>query len=324
MAYTNCDLILSVKDAEDHEKWLEARAIGIGGSDAAVIMGMNQYKSPYQLWLEKTGQVEPPDLSGNQYVYWGTKNESNIADWFQEETGKKVKRLGTLRSKEYPFMLANVDRTVVGENAGLEIKTAGVRQYRKWKDDEIPDAYYCQCLHYMAVTGADYWYIAVLLGGNEAKWKRIERNEEDIQHLIMAETDFWKLVETRTPPPVDGSDSCAAALSAQYKGGDPNYSIILSPDIDGVIASLEDDKAIMDALKKQITEKENRLKALLGNAEEGTTDHYRVLWKTQAGRSSVPLAKIKKQTPDIYQLLEEKGCITIGKPSRRFSIKAND
>lgn len=324
MAYTNCDLILSVKDAEDHEKWLETRDLGIGGSDAAVIMGMNPYKSPYQLWLEKTGQAEAPDLSGNQYVYWGTKNEANIADWFQEETGKKVKRLGTLRSKEYPFMLANVDRTVVGENAGLEIKTAGVRQYRKWKDDEIPDAYYCQCLHYMVVTGADYWYTAVLLGGNEAKWKRIERNEEDIQHLIMAETDFWKLVETRTPPPVDGSDSCAAALSAQYKGGDPNCSIILPPDIDGVIASLEDDKAIMDALKKQITEKENRLKALLGNAEEGTTDHYRVLWKTQAGRSSVPLAKIKKQAPDVYQLLEEKGCITIGKPSRRFSIKAND
>ena len=324
MAYTNCDLILSVKDAEDHEKWLEARAIGIGGSDAAVIMGMNQYKSPYQLWLEKTGQTEAPDLSGNQYVYWGTKNEANIADWFQEETGKKVKRLGTLRSKEYPFILANVDRTVVSENAGLEIKTAGVRQYRKWKDDEIPDAYYCQCLHYMAVTGADYWYIAVLLGGNEAKWKRIERNEEDIQHLIMAETDFWKLVETKTPPPVDGSDSCAAALSAQYKGGDPNFSVVLQPSTEDVIESLENDKAIMDALRKQITEKENRLKALLGNAEEGTTDHYRVLWKTQAGRPSVPLAKIKKQAPDVYQLLEEKGCITIGKPSRRFSIKAND
>lgn len=324
MAYTNCDLILSVKDAEDHEKWLEARALGIGGSDAAVIMGMNPYKSPYQLWLEKTGQAEAPDLSDNQYVYWGTKNEANIADWFQEETGRKVKRLGTLRSKEYPFMLANVDRTVVGENAGLEIKTAGVRQYRKWKDDEIPDAYYCQCLHYMAVTGADYWYIAVLLGGNEAKWKRIERNEEDIQHLIMAETDFWKLVETRTPPPVDGSDSCAAALSAQYKGGDPNFSVVLQPSAEDVIESLENDKAIMDALKKQITEKENRLKALLGNAEEGTTDHYRVLWKTQAGRPSVPLAKIKKQAPDVYQLLEEKGCITIGKPSRRFSIKAND
>lgn len=324
MAYTNCDLILSVKDAKDHEKWLEARAIGIGGSDAAVIMGMNPYKSPYQLWLEKTGQAEAPDLSGNQYVYWGTKNESNIADWFQKETGKKVKRLGTLRSKEYPFMLANVDRTVVGENAGLEIKTAGVSQAKKWKGDEIPDAYYCQCLHYLAVTGADRWYIAVLIGGNEALYKTVERNEDDIKALIEAEAGFWKLVKTKTPPPVDGSDSCAAALSAQYKGGDPNFSVVLQSSAEDVIESLENDKAIMDALRKQITEKENRLKALLGNAEEGTTDHYRVLWKTQAGRPSVPLAKIKKQAPDVYQLLEEKGCITIGKPFRRFSIKAND
>lgn len=216
MAYTNCDLILSIKDAEDHEKWLKTRDLGIGGSDAAVIMGLNSYKSPYQLWMEKTGQVDPPDLSGNQYVYWGTKNEANIADWFQEETGKKVKRLGTLQNREYPFMLANVDRTVIGENAGLEIKTAGVSQYRKWKDDEIPDAYYCQCLHYMAVTGADYWYIAVLLGGNEAKWKRIERNEEDIKTLIEAEKEFWNLVQTQTAPPVDGSLSCSQALAARY------------------------------------------------------------------------------------------------------------
>lgn len=324
MAYTNCDLILSVKDAEDHEKWLDARALGIGGSDAAVIMGMNPYKSPYQLWLEKTGQAEAPDLSHVQAVYWGSKNEANIADWFQETTGKKVRKLGTLRSRSHPFMLANVDRAVMGEDAGLEIKTAGVSQAKKWKGDEIPNAYYCQCLHYLAVTGADRWYIAVLIGGNEALYKTVERNEEDIKALIQAEADFWHLVETNTPPPVDGSASCAAALSAQYKGGDPNFSVVLQPSAEDVIESLENDKAIMDALRKQITEKENRLKALLGNAEEGTTDHYRVLWKTQAGRPSVPLAKIKKQAPDVYQLLEEKGFLTIGKPFRRFSIKAND
>lgn len=324
MAYTNCDLILSVKDAEDHEKWLEARALGIGGSDAAVIMGMNPYKSPYQLWLEKTGQAEAPDLSHVQAVYWGSKNEANIADWFQETTGKKVRKLGTLRSRFHPFMLANVDRAVMGEEAGLEIKTAGVSQAKNWKGDEIPDAYYCQCLHYLAVTGADRWYIAVLIGGNEALYKTVERNEDDIKALIETEACFWRRVETRTPPPVDGSDSCAAALSAQYKGGDPNFSVVLQPSTEDVIESLENDKAIMDALRKQITEKENRLKALLGNAEEGTTDHYRVLWKTQAGRPSVPLAKIKKQAPDVYQLLEEKGFLTIGKPFRRFSIKAND
>ena len=324
MAYTNCDLILSVKDAEDHEKWLKTRGLGIGGSDAAVIMGLNSYKSPYQLWMEKTGQAEAPDLSGNQRIYWGVKNEPNVADWFMEDTGKKVKRLGTLQSREYPFMLANVDRTIIGENAGLEIKTAAVSQAKKWKGDEIPDAYYCQCLHYLAVTGADRWYIAVLIGGNDAIYKVVERNENDIKALIEAEADFWHLVETNPPPPVDGSASCAAALSTQYKGGDPNLTILLPSDANGVIKSLESDKAIMESLKKQITEKENRLKVILGNAEEGSTDHYRVLWKSQAGRSSVPLAKIKKNAPDIYRLLEDKGYITIGKPSRRFSIKAND
>ena len=192
MAYRGCDLILSCHEAEnDHAKWLETRNAGIGGSDASVIMGLNPYKSPYQLWLEKTGQAEAPDLSGNQYIYWGHKNESNIADWFMETTGKKVRKLGTLRSRAHPFMLANVDRAVMGEESGLEIKTAGVSQAKKWKGDEIPDAYYCQCLHYLAVTGASRWYIAVLIGGNEALYKTVERNEEDIKALIQAEADFW-------------------------------------------------------------------------------------------------------------------------------------
>lgn len=323
MAYRGCDLILSCHDAEtDHAKWLATRNAGIGGSDASVIMGLNPYKSPYQLWLEKTGQAEAPDLSHVQAVYWGSKNESNIADWFMEDTGKKVRKLGTLRSRAHPFMMANVDRAVMGEEAGLEIKTAGVSQAKKWKGDEIPDAYYCQCLHYLAVTGADRWYIAVLIGGNEALYKTVERNEEDIKALIQAEDDFWKLVETKTPPPVDGSPSCAAALSERYKGGAP--SILLPADSDEIIESLESDKAIMDALKKQMTEKENRLKELLGDAEEGTTDNYRVIWKTMAGRSSVPLAKVKKSSPNIYKLLQDNGLITMGKPTRRFSIKAND
>lgn len=323
MAYRGCDLILSCHEAEtDHAKWLETRNAGIGGSDASVIMGLNPYKSPYQLWLEKTGQAEAPDLSHVQAVYWGSKNEANVADWFQETTGKKARKLGTLRSRSHPFMLANVDRAVMGEEAGLEIKTAGVSQAKKWRGDEIPDAYYCQCLHYLAVTGAARWYIAVLIGGNEALYKVVERNEDDIKALIEAEADFWHLVKTKTPPPVDGSPSCAAALSERYNGGAP--SILLPSDSDEIIESLENYRAIMDALKNQITEKENRLKALLGNAEEGSTGHYRVLWKTQAGRSSVLLAKIKKQAPDIYKLLEDKGYITMGKPSRRFSIKSND
>lgn len=320
MAYTNCDLILSVKDAEDHEKWLDARALGIGGSDAAVIMGMNPYKSPYQLWLEKTGQAEAPDLSHVQAVYWGSKNEANIADWFQETTGKKVRKLGTLRSRPHPFMLANVDRAVMGEEAGLEIKTAGVSQAKKWKGDEIPDAYYCQCLHYLAVTGADRWYIAVLIGGNEALYKTVERNEDDIKALIEAEAGFWKLVETKTPPPVDGSLSCSQALAARYADS-RDEEITLPEEADALIARISGDTEIMNKLKEQISLNQNRLKEMLGDAEAGRIGSFKVTWKITNGRETCPLSKLKKADPDMYQALKDKGFISTGKAIRRFSIK---
>ena len=209
---------------------------------------------------------------------------------------------------------------MVGENAGLEIKTAGSSQYRKWKDGEIPDAYYCQCLHYMAVTGADYWYIAVLLGGNDSKWKRIERNEEDIRTLIEAEKEFWNLVQTKTAPPVDGSLSCSQALAARYADS-RDEEIMLPEEADTLIASINRDTEIMDRLQEQIDLNKNRLKEMLGEAETGRVGSFQVIWKVTSPRESVSLAKMKKSDPDIYQLLKDKDFISIGKASRRFSIK---
>ena len=316
----NAEKILTVEESKNHEKWLAVRNTGIGGSDAGTILGMNPYKSLYQLWMEKTGQAEAPDLSGNQFVYWGIKNEANISDWFAETTGKKVERCGTLRSISHPFMLANVDRIVVGENAGLEIKTAGVSQYKQWADDNVPDAYYCQCLHYMAVTGADSWYIAVLLGGNEAQWKKIDRNEDDINTLILEEKNFWDLVQTKTPPPVDGSLSCSQALFARYADS-RDEEIMLPEEADTLIARINGDTEIMGKLKEQISLNQNRLKEMLGDAEAGRVGSFKVTWKATNRREACQLSKLKKVNPDMYQALKDKGFISAGKASRRFSIK---
>ncbi len=317
--YTNCDLILSVKEAENREKWLAVRNQGIGGSDASVIMGLNPYKSAYRLWLEKRGIAEPEDLTGNPYIYWGHKNEANIASWFQEKTGKKIRRLGTLQNREKPFLLANVDRMVTGEDAGLEIKTAGVSQYKKWKDDEIPDSYYCQCLHYMAVTGADYWYIAVLLGGNDAKWKRIERNEEDIRVLIAEEKKFWEMVKTNTPPPVDGTISCANALKMKYKG-DPESETMLPAEAEELINELDKDAEVEKALKESIQLKKNKLMEMLGDFEVGRIGDRKVTWKVTKGRESISLSRIKKEDKGSYEALKAAGLITMSEPSRTFRV----
>lgn len=316
----NAEKILTVEEGKNHEKWLSVRNTGIGGSDAGTILGMNPYKSLYQLWMEKTGQAEAPDLSGNQFVYWGIKNEANIAEWFAETTGKKVERCGTLRSISHPFMLANVDRLVIGENAGLEIKTAGVSQYKAWQDDNVPDSYYCQCLHYMAVTGADAWYIAVLLGGNEAIWKKIDRNEEDINTLIDCEREFWNMVMYQTPPPIDGSVSCAEALREKYKDGE-DVEVNLYDSFDKMIEEITQDMETIDKLKENIQLRKNMIMEAMGPAERAKTARHKITWKAGKPRETISLAKLKKGNADIYEMLKEKGLITVAKASRILRIR---
>lgn len=315
MAYTNCDLILSVKDAEDHKKWLKVRNMGIGGSDAAVIAGMNRWKSPYQLWLEKTGQVEPEDLSDNEYVYWGTVLEQAVADRFTELTGLKVKKCGMMQSLTHEFMIANVDRLVVGENAGLECKTANGFKAKEWDGDNVPDSYYLQCQHYMAVTGCEKWYIACLIGGNHFVWKEIPRNEEDITALINAEKAFWEEnVQGGIMPDVDGSKSCSQALAERFPGGVTD-SITLPKEADELLAEIDELNEAADRIKDQIESKKNSVKLMLGDHEIAYAGERKVTWKTQAGRVTVDSKKLKAEMPEVYEKYSKQG-----NPIRVFKI----
>ena len=312
-------LILSVKEAKDHDKWLEVRNMGIGGSDAGVIMGLNSYKSPFQLWMEKTGQIQPEDLSDNEYVYWGTVLEDAVARRFSELTGKNVAHRGTLQSEEYPFMLANVDRMVVGEDAGLECKTANAFSSKKWDGDEIPDSYYCQCLHYMAVTGCQKWYIAVLVGGNHFIWKEIKRNEEDIQALIKAESEFWDKVQKKEMPPVDWTVSCADALKEKFH--DNGEEMELPDEAGEILKELDKCQDAEKVLKQEIQLQKNKICAILGDFQVGKIGDRKVLWKSQNGRESIDLKKLKRAADGMFYLrLKNDGFIKTTAPTRVLRI----
>lgn len=181
---------MTVEEAQDRKAWEALRNKGIGGSDAAVIVGKNKWKSPYTLFCEKTGKIEPEDLSNNEFVYWGNVLEDAVANRFCQDTGKKVRRCGTLADEDHDYMLANVDRLIVGENAGLECKTANGFKAKEWEGDEVPVSYILQCQWYMMITGADKWYIACLIGGNKFVQKEVPRNEADIEFLREAAIDF--------------------------------------------------------------------------------------------------------------------------------------
>ena len=304
-------LLMTVEQMQDREAWLQARNQGIGGSDASVIVGLNPWKSQFALWMEKTGQAEPEDLSDNERVYWGTQLEDLVAKEFTKRTGKEVRRRGLMQHDEFPFLLASVDRMIVGENAGLEVKTAS--SGKEWEDDNLPDAYYIQCQHYMMVTGCEKWYIAALIGGNHFVWKEIPRNEDDIKALIEAEKEFWRKVEAKEMPDVDGTESCAHALAEKFAGGGP--AIELPQAAEEILKELDEAEELGKAIDEKITAYKNALRLMLGDAEAGTIGERRITWKVQAGRTTLDTKRLKNEHPEIYAAYSK-----VGQPTRVLRI----
>lgn len=296
------------------DAWLEFRKKGIGGSDVAAVCGLSQWKSPVALWLEKTGQVEPEPAG--EAAYWGTIMEPIIREEFSQRTGLKVRQLqAILQHKRFPFMLANLDGIVhdPGRGEGIfEAKTASVYMAPEWEAG-IPDAYALQVQHYLAVTGMNFVYVAVLIGGNKFLWRIIERDDAVIDLIIQLESRFWKLVESRIPPEMDGSKASTALLSRLYPGGDQS-SIELPAEAEALITQFE---AAQDQEKKVAEEKElaaNKLKAMLKEHELGLINGRQVTWKTIRG-DKLDTKALKSDKPDIYQRYAKETSY------RRFTIK---
>lgn len=295
----SCELIMTVEEMQDRKAWLEMRRTGLGGSDCAVVLGISKWKSPWDLWLEKTGQAEIEDFS-NDYIEAGNRLEPVIADWFCDKTGKKVRRCGMLRSKEYPWMLADVDRLIVGENAILECKTAAQWKGEEWTEDNLPDSYYLQVQHYMAVGGYDKAYVAVLIGGHKFIWKEIPRNEVDIEALIEAEQYFWEHnVIAKELPDADSSKACAKAIAEHFKGG-ATEAEDLEGDYDILCRDLKSLKDDLKKLESVIAEKENKLKVRMGNAEFGRSAKYNVYLKT-TNRDMFNAKQFEHDYPELYK-----------------------
>ena len=294
-------MVMTVEEMQDREKWLEMRRTGIGGSDASVIVGLNKWKSRFELWLDKTNQAEEVDVSDNEYIYWGNVLEELVANRFCEVTGKKVRRCGMLRNNEHPFMLADIDRLVVGENAILECKTTAGWNSSEWEEDNLPDAYYIQIQHYLAVSGYDKAYIACLIGGNKFIWKEIPRNEEEIEVLIRAEEEFWqKNVVEKVMPEADGSSGCSKAISLLFKGNpEDEEAAELEGRFDILCRDLEVLKAEKKKLEKAIEEKENKVRVALGDKVFGRSPKYNFWYKVHS-RTGFDVNQFKKDFPDLY------------------------
>lgn len=295
-------------------EWLMLRKTGIGGSDAGAVCGLNPYSSPMKLFFDKT--TEETEEQDNEAMRQGHDLEDYVAQRFMEATGLKVRRSNYMyRSKEHPFMIADVDRLVAGEDAGLECKTASAYNADKWKDGSIPPHYVMQCYHYMAVTGKKTWYIAAVILGREFVFHKLTWDDSLIQSLTAAEQDFWENhVMTGTMPDPDGSKICDEVIKQYFHTAKTESSVTLvgfDEKLDRraeIVAQIED-------LKLEQSRIEQEIKIFMKENERASNGKYRVSW-SNVSSMRLDAKLLKQEHPKLYSAYAKESV------SRKFQIKA--
>lgn len=296
------------------EEWLTLRKTGIGGSDAGSICGVNPFGSPMKVYHDKTSSgVEELD---SEAVRQGHDLEDYVAQRFMEATGLKVRRSNFMyRSVENPFMIADVDRLVIGEDAGLECKTASAYNADKWKDGNIPLHYIMQCYHYMAVTGKRTWYIAAVILGQQFTYRKLVWDDDLIAQLISVEKDFWENhVAAGVLPSPDGSDICSEVLNQYFHSARKGSTIRLEGFDDRLRRRAEIMEQI-ERLQKEQNSIEQEVKLYMQDNEYAASDSYRVSWSSVQS-TRLDAKRMKEELPDIYR------DYAVQSVSRRFQIKA--
>lgn len=300
------------------EEWLRLRKNGIGGSDAGAICGLNPYSSALDVYYNKTSESIEMDNFDNEAMRMGRDLEAYVAERFCEETGFKVRRSNNMYAhKKYPFMIADVDRLIVGQDKviGLECKTASPYSSDKWKDGNIPAHYLAQCYHYMAVLDAECWYLAVVIYGKEFKWIKIERDEEIINNLIQIEKNFWENnVLAGVLPDPDGSDAANEFINSYFGNSKADSSVPLLG-FDEKLERREEINELIDRLTVEKQQIEQEVKLYMQDNEFAENEHYKVSWK-QSVSNRIDSKRLKAELPDVYQRF----CNQVS--SRRFLVKS--
>lgn len=295
--YLDANIICDTKSMSK-EKWLKKRREGIGGSDAASVLGLNPYKSSMSVYMGiKNDLVIDEEI--NYKMDLGNKLEDFVANEFTLKTGKKVRNVnGILKNDKYPFALANIDRAVVGEKAFLECKVTNSYSKKLWQK-EVPIYCQVQCYHYMAVTGATHCYIAALIGNEELVIHKLDRNEELINEIMNLEKMFWdKCILGEELPIPDGSDDYSSVLQELYKDSIEEEVILFEKE--DLLKRYDDVRELVKDLDSERKAIEQYLQMQMKEYEVAYLGDRKITWKKQV-RNTVDTKRLKKEHPEIVE-----------------------
>ena len=280
------------------EDWLAACRNGIGGSDASAIMGQNPWASPLTVYLDKVGVAEKAETEAMRQ---GTDCEEVVARRFERETGMRVKRCNKMfQHANYPWMLANIDRQIICKGfVGRECKTTSPYNKADFEAGEVPANYFWQCQHYMAVTGAKEWYLAVMVFSTAFHVFRVVRNEMAIAKLIEAERSFWHdhVLAGIAPYPM-GLDAENAAINGMHTArSDATIDLSDLRESFETLALLEAEES---GLNKRIEAIRQAIKLRMGVYTSGRCARWNVSY-ADVQTTRIDSKRLKAEAPDTWK-----------------------
>lgn len=310
---------------DDPEAWHRIRQAGIGGSDVPAILGIDRFRTPLRVYLEKTGEIDPAAERPSDPALWGSRLEPLVAAHFRRERNARLRILrAVLQSTRWPFMQANLDRAIdeatIGgkrrKNGILEVKVR-FSHYENWTDAP-PDSVLAQVHHYLAVTGWEWAVVAAVVGGRYIEYV-VERDDDIVHWLAEIEAAFWWRVVHRIPPEPDGSKSTTEFIRSRFSQAIQDKTIELPADT--AIQALKDywqAKAAAEEAEERLAAAENRLKLLMGDAEVGLLDGRPAIKWPNVRNTVFDREAFQQAYPGVYEQF-----IVEGKPKRRFMVVWN-
>jgi putative phage-type endonuclease len=307
------------------------RRKGIGGSDAAAILGVSRWGSPLGVWASKLGLA--PGGVESEEMKMGKLLEPVVANLYSERTGRRLRRPGFMRhAGPDDWMIGQIDRMVLHEPVLVEIKTS--KRYDGWGpdgSDQIPEDYYCQVQHYIEVSGAERAECAVLLAGSNLRIYPIAKHPEFIQIMMDRERTFWtQHVLTGVPPSLDDTEACARIIARMFpqEGGDKKIADSHVVALAYELRQAMENRKVAEADLRRV---ENEIKYLMGEHRCLVGDDFEILWTNVKGQTTVDWDRaweeLRAKLPSsLHEEMDgiRAAWIKTGEPTRRFWSKWTD
>jgi predicted phage-related endonuclease len=295
---------------------IEARKRGVGGTEVLAAVGKDARCSRLELYLRKRDELPEPDFSDNERVYFGSLLEPLLRKEAARRIGERViQRHSTLFHPSVP-LLGHPDGWIPRLRRGLEIKTADrfeAEDFGEPGSDEVPIRYVVQCSAYMALTNADAWYLAVLIGGNDFRLYTIRRDLQLEGAILAGVRDFWGHVQ-RAEPPAPGTPEDVKLRWPKDLG----TSLVADAEIAHACYELAQTRTAFDEIEERKKLEEAQIKMHMAEAANLVDADGTLLatWKTAKGSQKFDEARFEKEHPELHaKYLKD----TAG--SRRFLLK---